>query len=141
MLDRFWAKIDVRGADECWPWLASIHGLGYGQFNTSKRIMNAHIVAFELSNKKEVPAGLEVDHRCRNRLCMNPNHLEPVTKKENILRGFSPMAIQARQTSCIYGHPFTPENTYWYGKKKNHRMCLKCKARRDREWRARKRAA
>lgn len=139
MLDRFWSKVDVCGADDCWNWLASLHGLGYGQFNTGRRIMNAHIIAYELQTGRQVPIGLEIDHLCRNRICMNGRHLEPVTKKENILRGQSPMAQQARQTHCIAGHALTAENVYWFGAKRNHRMCLTCKRRRDAEYQDRKR--
>jgi hypothetical protein len=146
VLDRFWEKVPVLGSDECWPWLASLHGLGYGQFNIGRpdggtANINAHVLAYVLQNGVDVPKGLEVDHLCRNRICMNGRHLEAVTKKVNILRGESLMAKEARMTQCIAGHAFTKENTYWFGKNKNHRQCRTCKRRRDSEFRSRKRAA
>ena len=150
MLDRLWSKVNVRGPDDCWLWTASLHGKGYGQFNTGRRIMNAHIVVYELDRKFEVPRGLEIDHLCHVRTCMNPSHLEAVTKAVNILRGHSLMAVQARQTHCVAGHELSGSNVYWYGKNKTHRMCRACKRRRQsspeylkwrRKWEAQRRAS
>lgn len=81
-----------------------------------------HVLAYEAVHGP-VPAGLELDHLCRTPLCREVSHLEAVTHRENQLRGNSPMARQARQTHCVHGHEFTPENTYRYG---NHRQCRTC---------------
>lgn len=147
VLERFWSKVKVLDPDDCWPWLASVRDSGYGQFNVGKsavsrqKHINAHALAWILFHKVDIPPGLETDHLCRNRMCVNPHHLEVVTKKVNILRGDSPMAKQARQTHCIAGHSLTPDNVYWFGKNKTHRQCRACKRRRDGEWRNRRRAA
>lgn len=83
-----------------------------------------------------IPEGLTLDHLCRNRACWNPDHLEPVTNRENILRGTAWSAVNARKTHCPQDHEFTPENTiYWNGQRK----CRECNnARQRRRWHERK---
>jgi hypothetical protein len=71
-----------------------------------------------------IPAGLTIDHLCRNRACFNPVHLEAVTQRENTLRGEGPTAKLARLTHCPKGHPFSKDNTHIY---KNRRVCKACK--------------
>lgn len=95
--DRFWSKVDKSGT--CWLWTASIRATGYGQFRVGKRTRDAHRVAWELTNGS-VPDGLQLDHLCRNRACVRPDHLEPVTQRENILRGTAPTAVNAVKTHC-----------------------------------------
>lgn len=109
---RFWSKVDKRGPDECWPWMASLR-LGYGQFYRDGRPRNAHRTAYELQ-VGPIPEGLTIDHLCRNRACQNARHLEPVTNEENIRRGTffgsGTAAILAR-THCKHGHAFDEQNT------------------------------
>ena len=123
--ERFWAKVERRGADDCWTWTAGTSE-GYGQFGLSRRSgsIRAHRFAYELLIGP-VPDGLELDHLCRNRLCVNPAHLEPVSRRENILRGESPTAQHARQTHCKNGHPLSGDNLYLHPK--GSRVCLTCK--------------
>lgn len=107
---RFWSKVDPSaGESGCWRWRGALQANGYGHFrdgsDRSSPVVNAHTVAFRLV-RGPVPAGLQLDHLCRNRGCVNPWHLEPVTSRENTLRGDSPSARFARATTCRRGHPF-----------------------------------
>lgn len=107
---RFWSKVDRGGDGECWPWLGSGDGR-YGQLYVSGKSIKAHRFAYELL-VGPIPDGLTLDHLCRNTACVNPAHLEPVSHRENVLRGDGLTARRARQTHCKRGHEFTTENTY-----------------------------
>lgn len=133
---RFWPKVDrSAGPDACWLWMAAKSPAGYGKVSAGGGgHLSAHRVAYELL-VGPIPEGLTLDHLCRVPTCVNPAHLEPVTMRENILRGFSPMAQQARQTHCIQGHPFDAVNTYI--SPQGMRKCRECARARDRRrgWR------
>lgn len=117
--ERFWEKVDRRGDDECWPWLAALSDKGYGMFNaTFSGTGVAHRIAYMLLIGP-VPDGLVLDHLCRVRHCVNPSHLEPVTAEENTSRG-----IRATQTHCKRGHEFTAENTE--RRPNGTRSCVTC---------------
>lgn len=136
---RFWSKVEK--TDGCWLWTAST-SQGYGRIWTptpdgGRMLAQAHRVAYELL-VGPIPDGLYLDHLCRNRLCVRPDHLEPVTNGENVLRGKSGPAENARKTHCIAGHPFDEKNTRYSAGK---RWCRACAARRQRELKARRRAA
>lgn len=81
MAERFWAK--VQKGDSCWHWQASTYPNGYGQFNVGMTMRCAHRVAYQLSVGL-IPEGLEIDHVCHNRICVNPAHLRPTTRKQNV---------------------------------------------------------
>jgi excisionase family DNA binding protein len=115
--ERFWAKVDK--TDTCWNWTASTRS-DYGRFSLGhrKQLVQAHRWSYE-NLVGPIPDGLQIDHLCRNRKCVNPAHLEPVTSRENTMRGFGPSALSARKTSCVNGHRLTPENIYlWRGSRK-----------------------
>ncbi len=140
---RFYSKVNKHSGtfwegSECWEWTAFIHPDGYGIFWFDGRMRGAHIYAHTIHTGK-IPEGMTVDHKCRNRRCVNPAHLEVVTHTINVLRGDGPTAQNARKTHCKHGHEFTPENTYTSDGKRHCRTCCIARAARQRE-KARERA-
>lgn len=95
----FWNHV-IR-TEGCWLWQGSIGNHGYGIYGKPQVL--AHRRAYEVL-VAEIPAGKTLDHLCRNRLCVNPEHLEPVSLVENVMRGESPPARNARKTHCPHGH-------------------------------------
>lgn len=94
--------------------------------------MRAHRVAY-IEAHGSIPDGKVVDHLCRNRSCVNSDHLEAVDNWTNVQRGNSPVAVNARKTHCIRGHEFTPENTIVPAKRPTQRYCRACKNLRKRK--------
>lgn len=106
----------------CIRWTGSVMKTGYGRVSVNGINMLAHRVAYE-HEIGPIPSGLVLDHLCRNRWCINPQHLEPVTITENILRGVGTGAKNKRKTHCIYGHDLSDAYRYPHG-----RVCRKCRA-------------
>lgn len=114
-MNRFWIKVKKTSA--CWIWRASRSPDGYGWFRLNGRMMRAHIVAYEFL-VGTVPSGLELDHLCSNRGCVNPAHLEPVTHVENVRRSRS---TGRQQRFCKHGHDL--KDAYVY---RGSRHCREC---------------
>lgn len=134
--DRFWVKVDKSG--KCWLWTGARSKAGYGQFRPvcSGKSHATHRYAYELL-VGPIPDGLTLDHLCHNadnscrggsdcphRACVWPDHLEPATRGENVLRGVGLPAQNARKTHCVRGHPFNLANTYRAAN--GYRMCRAC---------------
>lgn len=131
---RFWRKVD-KGAG-CWRWRGAINvtsGYGVFQRGDGRGTVMAHRWAYE-SERGAIPAGLQIDHLCRTRRCVRPDHLEVVTQRENLMRGETVTARNAAKTHCPQGHEYTPDNTYDYtGRGAGRgRSCKTCQAERSR---------
>lgn len=124
---RFKKKIREDKVSGCWHWIGAQKGNGYGNSWLNGRNQPAHRVIYQLI-KGEIPDGMDLDHLCRNRICVNPNHLEPVTRSVNLSRGLSGenlASIARSMTHCKRGHEFTEENTRLYRGKRCCRACAR----------------
>ncbi len=129
---RFQTKIEIQ-PDGCWLWVAARSKRGYGNTTVSPgKYSTAHRAVYKLL-AGNIPEGLTLDHLCRNIACVNPEHLEPVTLRENLLRGFGIPAVNARKTHCIRGHAFTDENTF-RKRQGTARECMQCRRDAARRW-------
>ncbi|HET9144034.1 HNH endonuclease signature motif containing protein [Actinophytocola sp.] len=127
-------------SEGCWPWQGNIHASGYGRRNVNRVVKRAHILVY-VALVGPIPDGYQLDHTChgaaedcrggptcRHRRCVNPEHLEPVTRRENWERGRS-LSRQARDVrTCPSGHPYSEENTYVHRGKggREYRRCKVC---------------
>lgn len=119
---RFWSK--VQKTDTCWNWTAALNNKGYGQIGLGGhrgRSVLAHRASWEL-HKGPIPYGATLDHLCRNRRCVNPDHLDAVAHAVNVERGDAG-ALNAARTECPSGHPYDAVNTYLYD---GRRYCKSC---------------
>lgn len=145
MAERIEAFIDRNGPvpdyrpdlGPCWLWTGTLDHNGYGAISQDHKWKRAHRVVYEVL-RVPIPTGLTIDHLCRVIACVNPDHLEPVTMRENVLRSDSPSAKAARATECPKGHPYDEANTR--RDIRGDRFCRQCKTDYSREW-YRKRAA
>lgn len=117
------AKRIVVQDDGCWVWQGATDTSGYGRLRWNGKHESVHRLVWKLL-VADVAADDELDHLCRNRLCCNPDHLEPVSGRENTLRGQGITAQLARQTHCKRGHPLSGDNLYVYPNGK--RLCRTC---------------
>ncbi len=133
---RFWAKVDARSPDECWPWRSTHTEKGYARISWQRKNYFAHRLAYELTHGP-ISADMVIDHICRNRGCVNPAHLEPVTIKQNTLRGVGITATYAASDTCPKGHPRVLSNIPENSKQKGQRACRACHNERNRQRRKR----
>jgi hypothetical protein len=112
----------------CWIYLGNTNDGGYPTWRPypTSKVEYVHRCSYEIFNGP-IPEGLEPDHTCKRRNCINPEHLEAVTRRVNVLRSDNPAGINARKTHCIRGHEFTPENTYPNGRDRKGRGCVACR--------------
>lgn len=139
-LERFWARVDDQaGPDACWPWRGWVNDGGYGIVSTMRDgravHVRAHRLAYELTHREPIPAALTIDHLCRVRHCVNPAHLDVVTRGVNVRRGETTAARHAETMVCPYGHAYDTANTVW--KADGSRGCGVCMRRRSRAYWAR----
>jgi hypothetical protein len=122
---RFWHKIRVAGS--CWEWTGSHDSLGYGHVSVAGKMRKAHRVSFYIANGYLLD-GLTIDHLCRNRGCVRPDHLELVTHTENMRRSESFSGKNHKKTHCPRGHEYDAKN------KRGARICRQCDNKRYLEW-------
>lgn len=124
VVERFLGKISVVESG-CWIWIAAKDIHGYGRIGRTGKLLTCHRFIYEYYNG-EINSDLVVHHKCHNRACCNPSHLEARTRKENVLdiNSTALAAINSRKTHCVHGHGFTPENTG--NDNRGDRYCIKC---------------
>lgn len=142
--ERFWEKVGKHdNTNECWIWVAARSSKGgkktYGVFTIGSkrdgthRNIYAHVWSY-LNYAGSIPEGYQIDHLCKNILCVNPKHLEAVTCQVNLMRSTNFSAIHAQTTHCPQGHPYDEGNTYIYKGQRTCRTCHKLRSREDRKW-------
>ncbi len=119
----------IEDENGCWIWLGC-RSRGYGQLSVGGRegrMRQAHILSYEM-HVGPIPEGLQLDHLCRVRHCVNPAHVEPVTCHENLLRGDTATAKNSAKTHCPKGHPYDDANTHHKVGRRGtiHRVCRAC---------------
>ena len=124
LAERFWSNVEIGNHQDCWLWKQSVGSHGYGQTFDGVTVRLAHRVAWALSIGP-IPARMTIDHRCRNRRCVNPQHLRLLTNLENATDNG-----QGRKTHCPSGHPYDEANTH--RDKRGHRKCRACAKERTR---------
>lgn len=133
IINKFLNKTKI--TPSCWIWTGYIDKDGYGMLTDRSRYL-VHRISYQLYNGKIID-NMVIDHLCKNRKCVNPNHLDMITKQENNLRSSSPSSINIRKKKCKHGHILTNENTYIqkFTYRKPRRLCRKCISITCKKWR------
>lgn len=130
-VNKFWSKVDKTG--NCWEWIGSILSNGYGQFWYNGKPQLVHRLSYE-NTKGEIPKELVINHICRTRHCVNPDHLEVITRGKNIQIGIS---ANRNKIFCALGHKYDQKNTYF--RPTGYRQCRICQLISKRKYNDRKR--
>ena len=134
-IERLMALVE-KAEGGCWEWLGGKTSGGYGHWAIGERGVMAHRAAYELL-RGPISSGLTLDHLCRNRACVNPDHLDPVPIGENLRRGDTLNARNIAKSHCKRGHPFDGQNTYVFGN--GFRQCKACARMHSKNYQKRKR--
>ncbi len=118
------------GDSPCWCWVGAMDGNGYGSVRVRGQTCKAHRVAF-CAHRRSIPEGMDLDHLCRNRACINPEHLEPVTRRTNTLRGNHQNVVIRRTGICKNGHDMNMTGRY-YRRNGRGSQCAECSRERSR---------
>jgi hypothetical protein len=127
--ERFYQKVEKAGINHCWMWTGARLNNGYGSFRYIGKNTTAHRASYQL-HKGEIPTGLHVDHICRVRLCVNPNHLRAVTQRINNLENCRTISsVSFKKTHCNKGHALSGENLLYHKGRREfpYRQCRRCK--------------
>jgi hypothetical protein len=136
--ERFMDKVSPEPNSGCWLWLGAVKNNGYGVIGMGGKIHHAHRVSYEREHGP-IPAGLSIDHLCRTRSCVNPQHLEAVSQGENVRRGECGSVNAARQTAkaeCPQGHPYSGNNLII--NRAGARECRTCNCAKTQRYKARR---
>jgi hypothetical protein len=121
----------VRLGNECHEWTEGKTPKGYGQFWLRGEGRRAHIISWQRAAGREVREGLEINHLCRNRACVNAEHLQEATTRENLLHGDTIVSENLAKTHCPSGHKYTEDNLVPSGLKAGRRRCIICSRERN----------
>lgn len=130
VLDRFHSAYKVDPDTGCWLWQRPLNPQGYGWFKLDGKDSGAHRAAYQLL-VGQIPDGLVLDHLCRVRNCVNPAHLEPVTQRENTMRGVAPNVLAHHRNECVYGHELVGDNVFTEDGVRRCRTCRRAQGRKQ----------